>query len=125
MNSLTKKLKKASSYRKVFRKARKVVPKNNLRLAIESFMLLLTGVLTFSLLQQISAQNDVSYLLNSTFTNYYEAIILFFLAIKSTFSIFLVIMLAFLCVIFFLSSFWRIVKIISIINSRRYNPKKF
>ena len=125
MNTLTKKLKKASSYRKVFRRARKVVPKNNLRLAIESLLLLVTGVFIVIFLQNISAQNDVSYLLSSTFTNYYEATILFFNAIKSTLSIFLVIMLAFLCIIIFLSSFWRIVKIISIINSRRYNPKKF
>lgn len=125
MNTLAKKLKKASSDRKVFRKGKKVIPKNNLRLAIESLLLLVSGLFIFSFLQNISFENDIIDLLSSTFDNYYQALILFFNAITSTLSIFLVIMLAFLCILLFLSSFWRIVKIISIISLRRYNPKKF
>tara|TARA_B100000700_G_C14650135_1_gene671555 strand:- start:239 stop:616 length:378 start_codon:yes stop_codon:yes gene_type:complete len=125
MSTLTKKLKKNSSYRKVFRKARTTIPKNILRLAIESLILLLAGVFIYIFLQNVSAQNDVSYLLSSTFTNYYEAISSIYKAIKSTLSILLVIMLAFLCIIILLSSFWRIVKIISMLNSRRNKLKKF
>ena len=125
MNNLTKIIKKNNSYRKVFRKAKKAYPKTVTRLAIESLLLLITGITTYLLLQTISKNNDIISLLNSTATTYYEAILSLGIAIKSTISIILVFLLACFCIIIFLSSFWRLVKLISIISSSKFKQKKY
>ena len=125
MNNITNKLKKNSSYRKVFSKTRKSDPRTKIRLAVESLILLVIGILLYLLLQSIALQNDVLNLLSVTLSNYYEALKILFTAFKSTISILLVLLLAFFCIIIFLSSFWRLVRLISIHTSKGLKQKKF
>ncbi len=102
-----------SSYRTVFRKARKVVKKNIVRLFIESILMLSFGSYIFIYLQKIPTNYENLEIISKMFSNYLLAFTYFYNAFKETIIIVFVFLLALLCILLFLGSFWRIIKIIS------------